>query len=81
MAPKKRSLRNSDLTGTNIKAIKRKDEYSYYYKMPDKSYEPLGKNRAAAIEAAHALNQHLRPSGDIASRIINNPKRTSSKPL
>ncbi len=81
MAPKKRSLSNSDLTGTNIKTVKRKDCTDYYYRMPDNSYESLGKDRAAAIEAAITLNQHLRPSGDIANRIINKPKQTSSKPL
>ncbi|MEZ5448312.1 MAG: hypothetical protein R3E95_22480 [Thiolinea sp.] len=80
MAPRKRSLRNSDLAGSNIKTVKRSDGYAYYYIMPDKTLESLGKDRKQAIEAAHILNQHLRPSGDLASGIIGRAGKKISSP-
>lgn len=74
MSPKKRSRKNQDLTGTNIKPVKRKsgkpdEHYDYYYKMPSGKLEFLSKDREESIEAAIALNQQLRPSGGIVQRI------------
>lgn len=67
---RKRSRANNDLTGTNIRTTKVRTTRYYYYIMPDGSQEPLGTNRQQAIEAAIILNQHLRPSGDIADKIL-----------
>ena len=74
MSPKKRNRKNSDLTGTNIKPVKRKsgkpdEHYDYYYNMPNGTVEFLSKNRKDAIEAAIDLNRVLRPSGSIVERI------------
>lgn len=76
MAPKRRTRKNSDLTGTNIKAIKRPHGFDYYYKMPDgrlvglKDSNGVWATREEAIEAALMLNQHLRRSGNIVGAII-----------
>ncbi len=85
MAPKRRSRRNSDLTGTNIKAIKRPHGVDYYYKMPDGKLVGLKDNngvwatRAEAIEAAHQLNSIYRKSGELVQSVINR-KETPKTP-
>lgn len=79
MAPKRRTRKNSDLTGTNIKAIKRPNGFDYYYKMPDgklvglKDSNGVWATREEAIEAALLLNQHLRRSGNVV-RSVMEPK-------
>lgn len=71
MAPKRRDPRNSDLTGTNITYHKSGGRVYYYYKMPDGSEEPLiHDDRQGSIEAAHALNMALRPSGKAVEKIL-----------
>lgn len=66
---------NRDLHGSNIKVVKGK---YFYYVMPDGTLAPLGQDRKDAVEVAHILNMNLRPSGDIAKRILENAgkKRT-----
>lgn len=87
MAPRGRDRKNLDLTGTNIKPIKRRWGFDYYYTMPDGSLKPIvdaagvKATRAEAIEAAHQLNALLRPSGNIVNAIIDRPARTPAKSL
>lgn len=74
MAPKNRDKKNARLEGTNIKANKKGDKVYYYYQMPDGSLAPLEHgNESASIEAAHALNRVLRPSGSIVDRVLSRP--------
>lgn len=76
MAPKRRTRKNSDLVGTNIKVIKRPHGFDYYYKMPDgklvglKDHNGVWATREEAIEAALLLNQHLRKSGDVVRSVM-----------
>lgn len=69
---RRRDRINLDLQGSNIKIVNKGTTKYYYYVMPDGNREPLGKDRTKAVEAAHILNLHLRPSGDIAKRILEN---------
>ena len=88
MSPKKRSAKNRDLEGTNLTPKKRTDGpasyIEYRYTLPDtlpngtkpaKKTELLGTDRKAAIEAAHQLNAHFRPSGEISERIITTTRK------
>lgn len=79
--PFMRTLKNKDLEGTNIKPKKSNGTTYYYYLMPDKTLESLGKNRQDAITAAHELNRHLRGSGDLVNRILNNKPKTIGTPF
>ena len=95
MAPKKRSRKNSDLTGTNIVPKVRKKgtegEYiEYRYMMPetlpngsapDSRSKVLGTIRKDAIEAALQLNSVLRPSGDIVDRVLLSNRSKPAIPL
>lgn len=48
--------------------------------MPDGTHQPLEHgNRKASIEAAHALNRVLRPSGAIVERVLSRPARPTIK--
>ena len=69
---RRRDRNNLDLQGSNIKIVNKKNTQYYYYIMPNNSLESLGKDRTQAIEAAHILNQYLRPSGNLAQRILEN---------
>ena len=69
---RRRDRINRDLQGSNIKIVNNGTAKYYYYVMPNGQLEPLGKDRTQAVEAAHVLNLHLRPSGDIAKRILEN---------
>jgi len=75
MPPRKRKHQNRDLTGTNILPVKSNGITYYYYTMPNGIREPLGKNRAEAIEASIILNKALRPSGNRASLILAGENR------
>ncbi len=76
MTPRNRSTQNSRLTGTNIKVVARGSRRYYYYTMPDGTLEALvHDDEAASIEAAHALNRALRPSGQVVERILAQPPR------
>lgn len=80
MAPRNRDKKNAHLAGTNIKKIVRGGKAYYYYVMPDGSLAALEHgDEKTSIEAAHILNQRLRPSGDVAERILSAPPRPSSK--
>lgn len=81
MSPRHRSSKNKHLTGTNIKKIKKKNgEIYFYYIMPDGQLEPLVHgNERASIESAIALNNALRPSGNVVERILNRPPRQEIK--
>lgn len=77
--PKHRDRKNRDLIGTNIKANTKGGSTYYYYVQPDGTQIPLAHNdRATSIEAAIALNQHFRRSGDIIEKIINTAKRSQT---
>lgn len=76
MAPRKRDKRNSNLTGTNIKKMTKSGKDYFYYQMPDGSLAPLAHgNEKASVEAAHALNRALRPSGSIVERVLARPPK------
>ena len=91
MSPRKRSLNNRDLEGTNIiaqwrKPVGSKGHYEYRYRMPaflptgeppENGSVPLGNNRKEAIETALILNERLRPAGSIAERILNIERKKS----
>lgn len=80
MAPKNRDPKNSNLVGTNIKKMVKGGKCYYYYQMPDNSLAPLAHgDEKASIEAAHALNRALRPSGSIVERILQTPPKITTK--
>lgn len=80
MTPRHRSKQNQALVGTNIKVHRKSGKDYFYYIMPDGTLEPLIHNdEAASIQAAIALNNALRPSGNIVDRILNRPPRQELK--
>lgn len=83
MAPRNRHPKNARLSGTNIKVVTKGAKRYYYYQMPDGSLEALVHgNEFASVEAAHALNRALRPSGRVVERILAQPPRpTTRNPL
>lgn len=83
MAPKNRDKKNANLAGTNIKKMIKGGKAYFYYQMPDRSLAPLAHgDEKASVEAAHALNRALRPSGSIVDRILQTPaKRAVKNPL
>lgn len=83
MAPRNRDPKNARLSGTNIKVVTKGARRYYYYQMPDGSLEALvHDNEQASVEAAHALNRALRPSGRVVERILAQPPRpTTRNPL
>jgi len=83
MTPYKRDTNNTDLYGSNIKLSVKKGKEYFYYRMPDGTLQPLEHgDRKASIEAAHALNRVLRPSGLIVDRVLNHqPRHTQKNPL
>ncbi len=71
MAPRRRDNKNRHLEGTNIKKHIRGGKSYFYYIMPDGSQEPLVHgDEKASVEAAVALNQALRPAGNIVERVL-----------
>lgn len=87
MVNRRRTHKNLDLTGTNIKPIKRKGGYDYYYTMPDGKPIPIvdangnKASREIAIEVAHQLNIVHRPSGGFLLDILNKKPRAPKKVL
>lgn len=79
--PKRRDSKNSDLTGTNIKANKKNGKTYYYYSMPNGDLEPLKHgDRQASIEAAIALNKALcETSSSVVDRILNKPVKPTNR--
>lgn len=65
MSPRKNKL------ASNLKVMKRKGTTYYYYVMPDKTLEPLGKDisKSEAIDAATALNIALAQNNSLVKRI------------
>lgn len=76
MSPRHRSKKYSHLAGSNIKAFEQRGRTYYYYVMPDGTREPLAHgDEKASLEAAHALNRALRPSGSLVDKVLSAPPR------
>lgn len=77
MSPRHRSKRHRYLAGSNIKVFTQRGRTYYYYIMPDGSREPLAHgDEKASLEAAHALNRALRPSGALVDKVLSTPRRS-----
>lgn len=92
MAPRNRDKRNAHLAGTNIKAVTRDGQTYYYWRapvdttLPDQTPLPKGTmlplehgDERTSIEAAHALNRALLPSGGVVERAIAQAPRPATR--
>lgn len=66
---------------TNLHPDPKRDTIYYRYKMPDGTYQPMGRNKADAIAAANALNLHFSsPANSLFNRALST-KPTWRDPL
>lgn len=76
-----RDSKNRNLRGTNISTRTAKGKVYYYYIMPDGTLEALVHgDEQASIEAAIALNNALRPSGNVVETILKNQQLNRPRP-
>lgn len=70
MTPKARRSGNTDLAGTNIKVNRHASGTIYYsYILPNGRTKSLGKDKAAALEAAAVLNEQFSRRPDLIAKI------------